>query len=85
MTSQVTRWKVVPAAAEIDEREFDYSATFDAHNVDSGTVVQIMITQRKGEPVGDLIGALRALAGTLLHASNSDEPRPALKGTEKLN
>jgi hypothetical protein len=76
----MSRWRIVPAASEIEEREFDYSATFDAHNMDSGTVVQIMITQRKGDPCSDLIGSLRAVAQTLLNAANekADEPSASM-------
>ena len=80
----MTRWRVIPSAADIVVREKDYTAQFECHNVDSGGVVKIELTQNIGEPVSDLIGALRAMAQTLLRAaSGSDEP--AIRGEDRLN
>lgn len=78
----MSRWRVVPAAAQIEERELDYTATFDAHNADTGSVVRITLTQMKGHPCSDLINSLRALAQVLLNAATGRELPP---GTERLN
>jgi hypothetical protein len=79
----VSRWKVVPSAKDLIVREKDYVAAFECHNVDTGTAVHIEFNQQIGGPVADLIGALRALAKTLLLAASTDTPSP--KGADKLN
>jgi hypothetical protein len=79
----MTRWKVVPAAKDIIVRETDWTAQFDCHNVDTGQLVKIEITQYLGGPVSDLIGALRATAHALVRAATQDDT--PLKGEDKLN
>lgn len=69
----MSRWKIVPAATDIIEREKDYTASFDAHNIDTGATVNIEFTQAKGGPVADLIEALRATAQRLLIAATGDD------------
>jgi hypothetical protein len=80
----VSRWRVVPGDAEIVERETDYTASFDAHNADTGAVVKVEFTQGKGGPVTDIINALRATAA-LLQAAALGETDPKIASTEKLN
>jgi hypothetical protein len=81
----VSRWKVVPSAAEIVVREKDWSAQFECHNLESRAVVKVEITQMHGGPVTDLIGALRALAQVLTKAALKDDSPDETEPPARLN
>lgn len=68
----MSRWRVIPAAKDIVVREHDYTATFDCHNVDTGTALTIEFTQGIGGPVSDIIGALQATAEVMHRAASAD-------------
>jgi hypothetical protein len=75
----MTRWRVIPSAADIVIRETDWSASFECHNVDSGAMVKVELTQTLKGPVTDLIGALQATAKVLHKAARvqeADEDEP---------
>lgn len=75
------RWRVVPTAKELVETGTHYTAEFEAHNCDSGEVVRIEYTQRKGTDISDAIEGLRALS-VLLYDAATGETDPS---AEKLN
>jgi len=73
-TITVTRWKIDSTAFE--EREKDYTATFTCHNMDTGKSVDLTLRQDKSCPVGDLIGACKALAQLFVQAATIDDDGP---------
>jgi len=78
----MSRWKIENVG--LNEREHNYTATFNCTNVDTNGVVTLTLTQQKGEPASDLVGALRALAQLMVKASGSDENLPDTN-IQKLN
>ena len=78
----MSRWRIENDGFE--EREHDYSAGFVCTNVDTMESVSVTITQKKGSPASDLVGACRALAQLMVRASGSDENLPG-SNVEKLN
>lgn len=76
----LTKWKVVPAAADIIEREKDYTAQFEIHNMDTGAMIEVSFTQKKGGEISDVIGALSATARILYDAATGKKG-----AVEKLN
>lgn len=66
----MTRWHVTNP--QLDERGDDFTASFTCTNGETGKVVSVSITQRKGCPASDLVGALQATA-ELLRRAASDE------------
>ena len=81
----MSRWRVVPSAAEIIVREKDWTAQFECHNLDVPAIVKIEITQQHGGPVTDLISALRALAQVLTKAALEDRPTDETGTSVTLN
>jgi hypothetical protein len=72
----MTRWHITNP--QLDEREKDYTAEFTCTNGETGKAVRVTITQQKGDPAADLVGALRSVATLLVRtASNDDELEPA--------
>jgi hypothetical protein len=77
----MSRWKIVPSAADIVVREKDWSAQFDCHNIDTGAIVKIEMTQNHGGPVTDLIASLKALAQVLVKTATmtDEDPEPSAR------
>jgi hypothetical protein len=69
----MSRWKVIPSAADIIVRDKDWTAQFECHNIGTGTAVKIELTQGHGGPVTDLIGALKALAQVLIKTATKTD------------
>lgn len=69
----MSRWRIKAAEAKITETDKEYTAQFDAHNVDTGALIKVQFTQSKPGPVSDVIGALRAIAQLLWNAANLDD------------
>jgi hypothetical protein len=75
-----TRWRLL--GTDLAEREKDYTATFVMLNVDNDEQVTVALTQFRGGPASDLVGALRATASLLLSAAGVADTSATI---EKLN
>lgn len=75
-----TYWRIL--SNELVERPEDYTATFVMLNVDSGAQVTVTLSQKRGCPATDLVGALRATASLLISASGASNTTAEI---EKLN
>lgn len=76
----MTRWRLT--TTDLAEREKDYTATFVLLNVDTGEQVTVALTQSRGGPATDLVGACRATASAMLAAAGVADTSATL---EKLN
>lgn len=77
----MSRWKITPGI--LIEGEKNYTAGFACRNIETDAVVHIEFTQTIPGPASDLVGALRALAQTLLIAASGDDNKP--ESPAKLN
>jgi hypothetical protein len=69
----VTRWKVIPIGETLLETDTHYTGQFEILNMDSGEVVRVDYTQKKGNPISDAIGSLQVLARCLYDAATEEE------------
>lgn len=69
----MTRWHVTPG--DIVERTQDFTATFSCTNGETGAVLEVAITQKRGGKAIDLVGALLS-TGELLRQAASDQLEP---------
>lgn len=69
----MTRWKVVPIGETLLETKTHYTGQFECHNMDTGEMIRIEFTQKKGQPIADAIGGLQALAKVLYNVATEDE------------
>lgn len=76
--SQVTEcpWTVRPG--DIIEQNQHYTATFDCTNGETGAMLKVAITQKRGGTALDLVGALRAAAEVLRQVSEEDDDDTSL-------
>ena len=70
-----TRWRL-NGDPTLDEREHDYMATFVMQNVETDKNISVSLTQTRGGPATDLIGALRA-AAIMLERTATEPSDPA--------
>jgi hypothetical protein len=75
----MSRWRL--SGNELEERTDDWSATFTMMNVDTGEIVKVGLTQNRGGPADDLVGALRATTALIVQAMapGADEPGTSLE------
>jgi hypothetical protein len=78
----VSRWSI--KVTQLDEHENGCTAVFTCTEVDMNRSVVVTLSQKRGEPAADLVGALRALAQLMVRASGSDEELPGMR-VERLN
>ena len=72
-----TRWRL-NGDPTLEEHETDYTAVFVMQNVDTRQNIVLTLTQTRGGPASDLVGALRATAHMLESADVERSPREAV-------
>jgi len=72
-----TRWRVTNT--DLAERETDYTATSVLLNVDTGEQVTVALTQNRGGPAIDLVGACRATASALVMAAGASDAESTIE------
>ena len=70
-----TRWRL-NGDPTLEEREHDYTATFVMQIVETDKNLSVSLTQTRGGPATDLIGALRA-AAIMLEKTATEPTNPA--------
>lgn len=65
-----TKWKL--SGSGIVQRDADYTCTFNMLNENTGALIALTMTQARGGPASDLIGALRAMTVMLMEAAGVD-------------